>query len=590
MARQKLKAKDKKTQKITRNGLVEKNQETGKQTNISNKISDFSFDKKQNKGQNIQKTKEKNQGGRTARLASFKKKQQRKQIQKAQLENEMKNDIPLYEQHFSELENNDSLYMSLSNEEKQQEQQYQPAKSNVKSDFKKRIVKKTIAKNKKDVKLQGISETKNILQYKNSSDKKIEKNSSRQIKQKLHDVSIKESETSENKNFHTEKKSFEKSKEKKTAMKKQQQKVQQRKSAERIKKNDFSLQQAKQENSYSEFQTVKKEQNKNHLEFEHKKQKQKTQKQKLQTQRNTKIQFSTKEQQNLNEVSENDFSKNKKIQYQSFYKNSNEEQKAKKLQYYANEKQEQNQYTNEKQQKKQNEKQISLNKETKKEISTNDKLKLEKLENKVQKAQQKLEKAEQKLPKKTKIKFEKSFDETTKKSKVKFHIEKEVKPQYEVKPIRTIVKKSAVTPPRLLWHKGHQKIAETEKENTAVEAVHKNEQRAELLLTNGYRRWSNSRKNKPYHTVTKMEKRLQKANTKYHITKFSVENEKAKPEKINKKWLQKQNIKKKYAQMIRQKQNTETIRTAKDVFIQIVRAIFQVASTHKAVCKIKLEK
>ncbi len=583
MARQKLKAKDKKTQKITRNGLVEKNQETGKQTNISNKISDFSFDKKQNKGQNIQKTKEKNQGGRTARLASFKKKQQRKQIQKAQLENEMKNDIPLYEQHFSELENNDSLYMSLSNEEKQQEQQYQPAKSNVKSDFKKRIVKKTIAKNKKDVKLQGISETKNILQYKNSSDKKIEKNSSRQIKQKLHDVSIKESETSENKNFHTEKKSFEKSKEKKTAMKKQQQKVQQRKSAERIKKNDFSLQQAKQENSYSEFQTVKKEQNKNHLEFEHKKQKQKTQKQKLQTQRNTKIQFSTKEQQNLNEVSENDFSKNKKIQYQSFYKNSNEEQKAKKLQYYANEKQEQNQYTNEKQQKKQNEKQISLNKETKKEISTNDKLKLEKLENKVQKAQQKLEKAEQKLPKKTKIKFEKSFDETTKKSKVKFHIEKEVKPQYEVKPIRTIVKKSAVTPPRLLWHKGHQKIAETEKENTAVEAVHKNEQRAELLLTNGYRRWSNSRKNKPYHTVTKMEKRLQKANTKYHITKFSVENEKAKPEKINKKWLQKQNIKKKYAQMIRQKQNTETIRTAKDVFIQIVRAIFQVASTHKAV-------
>jgi len=163
-------------------------------------------------------------------------------IQKAQLENEIKNDIPLYEQHFSELENNDSLYMSLSNEEKQQEQQCQPAKSNVKSDYKKRIVKKIIAKNKNE---------------------------------KLHDVPIKESETPENKNFHTEKKSFEKSKEKKTGMKKQQQKIQQRKSAERIKKNDFSLQQAKQENSYSEIQTVKKEQNKNHLEFEHKKQQKK---------------------------------------------------------------------------------------------------------------------------------------------------------------------------------------------------------------------------------------------------------------------------------------------------------------------------
>ena len=273
MARQKLKAKDKKTQKITRNGLVEKNQETGKQTNISNKTSDFSFDKKQNKGQNIQKTKEKNQGGRTARLASFKKKQQRKQIQKAQLENEMKNDIPLYEQHFSEVERNDPFFQQELTEENQQEQ-YQPTKSNVKSDFKKRIVKKIIAKNKNE-KLQEISEIKNILQYKNDSNKKAEKNNSRKIKQKLHDVPIKESETPENNNFHTEKKSFEKSKEKKTGMKKQQQKIQQRKSAERIKKNDFSLQQAKQENIYSEIQTVKKEQNKNHLEFEHKKQQKK---------------------------------------------------------------------------------------------------------------------------------------------------------------------------------------------------------------------------------------------------------------------------------------------------------------------------
>jgi len=57
MARQKLKAKDKKTQKITKNGLVENNQETGKQNNISNKVSDFSLDKKQSKKQNTEKIK-----------------------------------------------------------------------------------------------------------------------------------------------------------------------------------------------------------------------------------------------------------------------------------------------------------------------------------------------------------------------------------------------------------------------------------------------------------------------------------------------------------------------------------------------------
>ena len=42
MARQMLKAKQKKTQKITKYGLLEKNHESGEQTNISNKVSDFS--------------------------------------------------------------------------------------------------------------------------------------------------------------------------------------------------------------------------------------------------------------------------------------------------------------------------------------------------------------------------------------------------------------------------------------------------------------------------------------------------------------------------------------------------------------------
>ena len=61
----------------------------------------------------------------------------------------MKNDIPLYEQHFSEVERNDPFFQQELTEENQQEQ-YQPTKSNVKSDFKKRIVKKIIAKNKNE--------------------------------------------------------------------------------------------------------------------------------------------------------------------------------------------------------------------------------------------------------------------------------------------------------------------------------------------------------------------------------------------------------------------------------------------------------
>ena len=624
MARQKLKAKEKKTQKITKYGLMEKSQETGKQSNISNKVSDFSLDKKQWKEQNTEETKEEKQGGRTARLASLKKKQQRKQIQQVQLENEIKSDIPLYEQNFLSLENNTTTDVALSNEKNQQEQQYQPTKSNAQSDFKKRIAKKAITKSRKNAKLQGVSETKTVLQDNgintvfHCNKEKIfdKKTNDRKIKQKLHDVPITESKIAENQQFHAENNLLKTAKEKRYDIKKQQHKKQQRKSAEMIRKNDFSFQQTIQEKNDSEFQQTtqekndfefqtfeNKEQMKSHLEFEHRKQEQKPQKLKLQEQRyntqnnkeiikenhykkqkNSKIQFSKKEQQN--EVSESNFNKNTEIPYHSLDKNTKEElQKAKKLQYYANEKQEQNNDTNETIEQKniKNEKDISLDKEIKKEISTKDKLKLEKLENKVQKAQHKLEKAEQKLPKKTKIKFEKSFDEKTNTSKTKFHIEKEVKPQYQVKPIRSAVKRATFTPPSLLWHKGHQKISETEKENTAVEATHKNEQRAEFLLKNSYRKWSYNRKNKPYRTLTKMEKRLQKANTKYHMTKFSVENQKSKTDETNKKWLQKHNIKKKYAQMVRQKQNQETIRTAKDVFVQIVRAISHVAGTHKTV-------
>ena len=63
MARQKLKAKEKKTQKITKYGLIEKSQETGKQNNISNKVSDFSLDKNKVKGKMKKKQKKKNRVG-----------------------------------------------------------------------------------------------------------------------------------------------------------------------------------------------------------------------------------------------------------------------------------------------------------------------------------------------------------------------------------------------------------------------------------------------------------------------------------------------------------------------------------------------
>ncbi len=621
MARQKLKTKEKKTQKMTKDGLIEKNQESGELTKISSRTSDFSLDKKQNTQEKQEK-----QGGRTARLASYKKKQQKKQIQKIQIEKEVKENLFPYEQNFSELENNIPIFQQEIAEEKEQE--YQTAKTDVKSDRKKRAIQKAFTKNEKRTKLQGISETKTNLQNidktpsVNGKEISAEKTKDRKINQKLHDIPITKLETRENRYFNTESDS----------KKILESKKQQRKSGENRRKNDFSFQQIKNKENDLPFSDTKNEKQYNNTNFQHKEQS--PQKLKFQYQQhkqenrkeiskesntsknqNKKIQFSKQEQQNFREpfyeapqnksqnnqktkyyfeeLLENNKSNNNKNtktkpqkfyfdkeQYQQYKQQQRNDKKAKikKLQYYSSEKQYEKQETENKQNQQHTDE---------KEISTKDKLKLEKLENKVQKAQQNLEKAEQKLPKKTKIKFEKNVEEkakTDKKAvKTKFRIEKEVKPQYEVKPVRNIIKRAAVTPPRSFWYKGHQKITETEKENTALEAAHKNEQRAEFLVKAGYSKWHNNRKNKPYSDVRKMEKRLQKANTKYHIEKFSVEHKKIEPNKINKKWLQKQKIKKKYAQMLRQKQNTESIRTAKDIFTQIIRAVSHVVSTQKTV-------
>ena len=482
MARQMLKAKQKKTQKITKYGLLEKNHESGEQTNISNKVSDFSLDRKQNAKEKQQNVQEK-EGGRTARLISYKKKQQRKQIQKAQLENEAKKEMLLYQQNFEEEKNTPTFQQEMA-EKKQQEQQ------------------------------------------KEKHQKKTDVNSERnRTRQKVFVIN--------------------------------KSKKRQRKTTENSRTNDFSLQQTKEKANNLQFSHTKnKKEAPQKLKFQHQEYEQENNISKRENQKN-KMRFSKQEQQNIQE------------------QNIDKKVKMKKLQYYSSEKRE---AENKQNQQNITEKEILLNQEGKKEISAEDKRKLEKLEHKVQKAQQDLEKAEQKLPKKTKIKFEKSFDENTKKTKIKWRIEGEAKPQ--AKPNRNIIKKAAVMLPRSLWYKGHEKIAETEKENTGVEAAHKNEQRGEFLVKTGYRKWHNNRKNKPYSTVTKMEKRLQKANTKYHTEKFSVEHPKIEPNKMNQKWIQKQKIKKKYAQMLRQKQNTE-VRTVKDVLTQIIRAVSQAVSTQK---------
>ena len=106
-----------------------------------------------------------------------------------------------------------------------------------------------------------------------------------------------------------------------------------------------------------------------------------------------------------------------------------------------------------------------------------------KFEQKAGKARAKADKVQQALPKKTKIKKQRLYDEQKKKAKTRLKFEKEVRPQsdlYHRSPIAP-AKTAASYAGQDAKNKLHSKIAEAEQENSAVEAAHKTEQKAETL-------------------------------------------------------------------------------------------------------------
>ena len=210
-----------------------------------------------------------------------------------------------------------------------------------------------------------------------------------------------------------------------------------------------------------------------------------------------------------------------------------------------------------------------------------------KFEQKAEKARAKADKAQQNLSKKTKIKKQRLYDEQKKKAKTRLKFEKEVRPQSDLyrrspaAPMKTAISYAG----QYAKNKLHSKIAEAEHENSAVEAAHKTEQKAETLarysvLTAKY--IDGQRKAAPYQKAARLQHKAEKAEVKAIHEKTLAENPQLKKSAL-KKFQQKQRIKKQYQKAKRAEQSAKAAKKTAQNTEQATRRFVAFVWRHKIV-------
>lgn len=209
----------------------------------------------------------------------------------------------------------------------------------------------------------------------------------------------------------------------------------------------------------------------------------------------------------------------------------------------------------------------------------------EKARRRVEQSGKKLEKAQSKLPSRRKIQLSRQYDSDTGKVRRRLRFEQEVIPESETPSLPKMAVKGAVqTAKTAAVFKVHTKIREVEQQNVAVEAAHKGEFLAERGAGR-FLRWNRQRlRTKPYRDVQKAECRLVKDNA--HLAWQTALRDHPELQKKNAmmKWVQKQKIKRKYAQAAREAQKTaQHTRNVLTATGQVIRATTQMVAAHKAV-------
>ena len=183
--------------------------------------------------------------------------------------------------------------------------------------------------------------------------------------------------------------------------------------------------------------------------------------------------------------------------------------------------------------------------------------KLKKKQRQAQKAGRKVQKARAKLPKTREYTLQRVFDEKTGKGKyVAVPLDKEKPFKQEGIPKTTM---------RRMQNEGrnfvHGKIAETEKENSAVEGAHKSEQKVEAVYS-FVKRQIKGKDQKQRAKVAKLEKKQFKKEVNFQYQKFLEENPQMQKKALQKR-LQKQRIKREY---IKARKKAAAGKTAEQAF------------------------
>ena len=207
--------------------------------------------------------------------------------------------------------------------------------------------------------------------------------------------------------------------------------------------------------------------------------------------------------------------------------------------------------------------------------------KYEKAVRRTERADCRVEQAQMKLPAKRRLHMDRQPDEASGKMKRRLRFEEEVLPEYRRPSLLSrgagAVKMAAVI-------KLHSKIREYERDNVALESAHKSELVAEQGVGRVLRWERNRRRAKPYRTLRKAQQKAARAHTDLAWQTALRDNPELQRKNALAKWVQKQKIKRKYAQAAHEaKQSAKFTQNVLTATGKIARAIAQYAAAHKAV-------
>ena len=192
---------------------------------------------------------------------------------------------------------------------------------------------------------------------------------------------------------------------------------------------------------------------------------------------------------------------------------------------------------------------------------------LGRLQRKAEKAAGKTEAARKKLPKKKEYSLERVFDEKTGRAKYVLTAVEKVKPFKPDSPLKRAARKAEAE----FTGYAHEKVAEVEKENSAVEGAHKTEQKAEDIYRFA-KRHHKGRVQRQYEKVEKLEKKQFKKEVNFRYQKFLEENPEMQELTLKKQMqrkMQKRRIKREYAKARRAGQ---TARNTKEAAVKSANA------------------